>query len=103
MPLSYICSCTILNSFVWLQGHCAHWSLSVLMPIGEFMKQMFIDSGVDKSKLQIVPEGVDTKFYDPDRTSPMRLPGVKSFVGASPRYWLPRFLIVHLLLSLLIV
>lgn len=40
-------------------------------------------SGVDPSKLVVVPEGINTTYYDPDRYSPMPLPQGDLVFGAN--------------------
>eukprot|EP01060_Flectonema_neradi_P013813 TRINITY_DN20533_c0_g1_i2.p1 TRINITY_DN20533_c0_g1~~TRINITY_DN20533_c0_g1_i2.p1 ORF type:complete len:1030 (+),score=153.66 TRINITY_DN20533_c0_g1_i2:76-3165(+) len=39
-----------------------------------FVRNAFIDSGIKASKLVVMPEGIDCKFYDPDAAGYLQLP-----------------------------
>ena len=46
----------------------------------EFSKKVYIDSGVNASKIVIIPEAIDTYLFDPDRTVPLpSLPAPPSY------------------------
>lgn len=38
---------------------------------------VFAESGVDPAKLVVVPEGINTSWYDPARYTPIELPKVR--------------------------
>ncbi|KDO23156.1 hypothetical protein SPRG_09964 [Saprolegnia parasitica CBS 223.65] len=42
----------------------------------QFQKQVFQDGGVPEAKLVVVPEAVDVTYFDPEKATPLALPGV---------------------------
>ncbi|KAL4855480.1 Initiation-specific alpha-1 [Chlorella vulgaris] len=45
--------------------------------------EVFAQAGVDRSKLVVIPESLDTNFFQPDKVQPLPLPGRKSFTFLS--------------------
>lgn len=43
-----------------------------------FAVEQFASSGVDRGKIVVVPEAVDTNLFDPDKYEPLELPGVRT-------------------------
>lgn len=37
--------------------------------------EVFAKAGVEKSKLVVIPESLDTNFFDPNKVQPLSLPG----------------------------
>ena len=66
LPLSFVPRCNAMNE-VWVPSQ---WAVDV-----------FAASGVERSKLVVVPEGVNTSWFDPERYEPVAMPQV----GAGPR------------------
>ena len=69
LPEGFVPRCNAMNE-VWVPS--------------EFSRGVFAASGVDPRKLRVVPEGVNTTFFDPERYRPARLP-VGDIVFGSPK------------------
>jgi glycosyltransferase involved in cell wall biosynthesis len=57
----------------------------VLVPVSESLRDLLIDRGIAPTKMVVVPNGVDTSFFDPSRHEPNRTFDdgfVVGFVGA---------------------
>lgn len=52
-----------------------------------FNRETFTRAGVDSGRLQVIPFGLDTRAYDPDRVIPMKIPGRRSFAFLSVFQW----------------
>jgi glycosyltransferase involved in cell wall biosynthesis len=37
--------------------------------------EVFAAAGVDRTKLVVIPESIDTNFFDPNKVPPLPLPG----------------------------
>lgn len=55
-----------------------------------FNKETFSRNGVPENKIKVVPLGVDTTLFDPDKTPPVQIPGVKGFNFLSIFQWTKR-------------
>jgi glycosyltransferase involved in cell wall biosynthesis len=77
MPCRLVEQCNILDE-VWVpsQHHI----------------EVFARAGVDRSKLVVIPESLDTNFFHPDKVQPLPLPG---FVGCGFAWALLPVCIVH--------
>ena len=56
----------------------------------EFNRETFARGGVEPSKLHVLPVGIDTSAYDPDRIAPFEIPGRRSFCFLSVFQWTRR-------------
>lgn len=52
-----------------------------------FNRETFVRAGVDASRLQVIPFGLDTVAYDPDRVEPLPIPDRRGFTFLSVFQW----------------
>lgn len=53
----------------------------------QFARERFVQGGVDSAKVQVMPVGIDADRYDPDRVSPLPIPGRRGFTFLSVFDW----------------
>lgn len=69
-PFLYTRRCNSLNE-VWVPS--------------EWSRRSFIESGVLAEKIRVVPEGINTTWFDPSRYEPLNLYSIGELVLGSPR------------------
>jgi glycosyltransferase involved in cell wall biosynthesis/MoaA/NifB/PqqE/SkfB family radical SAM enzyme/GT2 family glycosyltransferase len=55
-----------------------------------FNRETFVEAGVDSQKLHVIPFGLKTAAYDPEKTTPLAIPGRRNFAFLSVFQWSER-------------
>ena len=72
IPQSWVDGCNAMDE-VWVPS--------------EFNRETFASSGVDPSKIQVTPVGIDTNFYNPANVVPLSIKGLRDFNFLSVFQW----------------
>jgi glycosyltransferase involved in cell wall biosynthesis/Tfp pilus assembly protein PilF len=75
IPVDWVPACNNMDE-IWVQNR--------------FNFNTFSASGVDQELMHILPSGLDTRFFDPEKTAPVRLKGGRSFNFISIFEWTKR-------------